>query len=105
MNEFANRLKSLRERRGASYEDVGDFVGCNKSLIWRYETCRSEPGLTIFIKLADYFNVSLDWLAGNGEFEKIQYAGKAKYYNAINKCIEKEITPERLEQIVDIIGK
>lgn len=105
MNEFAIRLKLLRERKDVSYEDVGKVVGCNKSLIWRYETGKSDPGLSIFIKLADYFNVSLDWLAGSGDFEKIQYASKAKYYNAINKCIEKEISPERLEQIIDVVGK
>lgn len=105
MNEFGKRLKLLRERKELSYEELAKAVGSTKSLIWRYEHGKSEPGLSAFIALADYFGVTLDWLSGNGEFEKIQYAGKTKYFNAINSCIEKDISPERLEQIIDVIGK
>lgn len=107
-NEFAKRLELLRERKKLSYEQLSIALTGNdnkKSLLWRYETGKSEPGLKMFIKLADYFGVTLDWLAGFGDVEKIQHAGKSKYYNAINKCIEKEISPERLEQIIDVIGK
>lgn len=105
MNEFAKRLKLLRTRKELSYEELAVAVGSTKSLMWRYENGKSDPGLPTLIKLADYFGVTLDWLGGGGDFEKIQYAGKEKYYNAINKCIENEISPERLEQIIEVIGK
>lgn len=105
MNEFGKRLNILRTRKELSYEELAEAVGSTKSLIWRYEHGKSEPGLSALIKLADYFGVTLDWLAGNGDFESIQFANKTKYCNAINKCIENEISPEKLEQIIDVMRK
>ena len=107
-SEFSKKLKLLRKRKELSYEQLSKAITGNdnaKPLLWRYETGRSEPGLKMFIKLADYFGVTLDWLAGFGDVEKIQHAGKSKYYNAIDMCIEREISPARLEQIIEVIGK
>ena len=63
MNEFAKRLKMLRERKGLSYENLAGEIGSTKSLIWRYEHGKSEPGLTALINIVEYFGVTLDWLA------------------------------------------
>jgi len=105
MNEFGRRLKLLRERKNLSYNDLAEAVGSTKSLIWRYEHGKSEPGLSALNALADYFGVTIDWLAGNGDFNTIQYTNKKEYFRAINKAIQEGVSPEKLEQMIDVYKK
>ena len=103
MNEFGKRLNLLRERKKLSYEQLSDEIGITKSLLWRYEGGKSDPGLKALKKLATYFNVSLDWLCGNGDFSDIKFINKTEYGKAVDKCITEDISPEKLERIVDAI--
>lgn len=105
MNEFAIRLKMLREKRDLSLDDLAEKVGSQKSLLWRYEKGKSEPGLSALIDLANYFGVTLDWIAGNGETSKVQYSNIKAYADVINKCITEDISPEKLEQIIDVFKR
>ncbi|PXV85133.1 helix-turn-helix protein [Lachnotalea glycerini] len=100
MNEFSKRLKKLREKRNLSLSELALSLGLAKSLLWRYEAGKSEPGLSTLITLAEYFEVTLDWIAGNGDINSIQYKN---YENAINKCVKEDITPEKLEKLIDVI--
>jgi transcriptional regulator with XRE-family HTH domain len=95
----------LREKHDLSLEKLAEKVDSTKSLLWRYENGKSEPGLTALISIAEYFGVTLDWLSGNGDINDVQYSNKKAYSNAINKCIKEEITPEKLEQIIDIMKR
>ncbi|MCD8295789.1 MAG: helix-turn-helix domain-containing protein [Clostridia bacterium] len=56
------RLKSLRKARGLKQEDVATFLGITKSAYGNYELGQREPSLASLVKLADYFNVSVDYL-------------------------------------------
>lgn len=103
MNEFSERLKLLRERKEISLTELASQLGLAKSLLWRYEAGKSEPGLSVLLKLSEYFGVTLDWISGNGEIEKIQFTGKEKYNALINECIKEGIEPEKLKQIINII--
>ncbi len=98
MNEFGLRLKLLREKKELSYEKLSDETGLAKSLLWRYETGKSEPGLSTLIVLAKYFGVSLDWISGNGDINEVQYRA---YADVIDKCVDEKITPERLTKIIN----
>lgn len=100
MNEFSERLKMLREKKDISLSEMAIDIGMAKSLLWRYETGKSEPGLSALIQLAEYFGVTLDWIAGNGNINQIQYKN---YAEVINKCVDEDITPDKLNKIIDII--
>lgn len=102
MNKFGKRLEILREKKELSYSELAEKVGMTKSLLWRYETGKSDPGLNSLIKLADYFGVTLDWIAGNGD-EEIQYTNKDKYNNAVNRAIKENVSPEKLENLIKIL--
>ena len=58
------RLKPLRKERKFTQEDLGDLVGVSKMRVSDYESGKTEPPLKTLIKIADVFNVSLDWLCG-----------------------------------------
>ena len=69
MNEqFALRLRQLRKERDLTQEQLSKVSGVSLPTISRYEGgTRDEPKLTIMKQLADYFNVSIDFLAGDSE--------------------------------------
>lgn len=105
MNEFGIRLKMLRDDRELPMSKLAEAIGSTKSALSRYENGTMEPGLKVLRKLAEYFGVTMDWLAGNGDIKDVQFSNKELYIKAINNCIKKDITPEELEQLINIMKK
>ena len=56
------RLRELRKLRGYSQLKVAMDLHMSQNTISRYETGDHEPGLKELIALADYYNVSTDYL-------------------------------------------
>lgn len=58
------RLKSLRIKRGISQLKLALDLNMNQNSISRYENHEREAGYDTLIAIADYFNVSVDYLLG-----------------------------------------
>lgn len=58
------RLKKLREEKGATQKEVADAIGVTISAYSNYEQGIREPSNQILINLCRYFNVSADYLLG-----------------------------------------
>ena len=56
------RLKQIRKAKGISQLKLAMDLNTNQNTISRYETGEREPGIRELISLADYFNVSEDYL-------------------------------------------
>ena len=56
------RLKELRVETGATQKQVADFIGCSSLVYSRYEREVREPDIDTLCKLADYFNVTVDYI-------------------------------------------
>lgn len=56
------RLKELRKSKGISQLKLALDLSTSQNTISRYETGEREPGIHELIMIADYFNVSLDYL-------------------------------------------
>lgn len=56
------RLKELRKRQKMSQLKLSLELNMSQNTISRYETGEREPGLAELILIADYFNVSIDYL-------------------------------------------
>ncbi|MDE6598176.1 MAG: helix-turn-helix domain-containing protein [Clostridia bacterium] len=56
------RLKFLREQRKISQVKLAMDLNMNQNSISRYETGAHQADYATLIKLADYFNVSIDYL-------------------------------------------
>jgi len=65
------RLKELRKKKGISQLRLATELNTTQNTISRYETGEREPGIDELIKIADYFNVSVDYLVGRTENPKI----------------------------------
>lgn len=66
------RLKEIRKSKGISQLKLAMDLNTNQNTISRYETGEREPGIHELIKIADYFDVSLDYLLGRTDNPKIQ---------------------------------
>lgn len=58
------RLKELREAQGITQTKIANDLNMPKMTYNNYEQNRNEPSIDTLIKLADYYNVSLDYLVG-----------------------------------------
>ncbi len=58
-------LKTLRNNAGLSQQQMADFLQVSKPTYNHYESGRYEPSLATLTKIADFFNVSTDYLLGH----------------------------------------
>lgn len=56
------RLKELRKKKGLTQIRLAIELNMSQNTISRYETGSHEPDVQTLIQIADYFNVSLDYL-------------------------------------------
>jgi len=57
-------LKELREKKGMSQLFLGTELNMGQNTISQYETGTREASYSALIAIADYFNVSVDYLLG-----------------------------------------
>ena len=61
---YYQRMKDLREDHDLSQEDIAKVLQTTQEQVSKYETGRQMMGIDKYIKLAKYYNVSLDYLTG-----------------------------------------
>lgn len=61
---FGKRLKDLRTEKGLSQIELAKQVDVGKSVISLWERDECEPTLSKLIAISNYFEVSIDFLAG-----------------------------------------
>lgn len=62
-----NRIKDLREDMDLRQIDVAQATGIDQKTLSNYETGKTNPDSDTLIKLANFFNVSIDYLVGRIE--------------------------------------
>lgn len=58
------RIRDLREDRDLTQKQIAGYLLCDQSLYSKYERGEREIPLNIIIKLADFYDVSIDYLVG-----------------------------------------
>ena len=102
---FSKKLKELRKRHKITQENLANIIGVERSSIGKYESSTTIPSNETLIKIANYFNVSTDYLLGNKEEPKNKKIGiKIPVFgevaagvpiSALNDILDyEEITPE-----------
>lgn len=61
---FASRLKKAREETGFTQREISKETKIPQSTLANYETGRTEPDIENLGILAEFYNVSIDWLVG-----------------------------------------
>lgn len=72
MNIFKERLKDLRTSLSLTQEEFAKRLGISKSAVGMYERGEREPSIKLLAKIADTFNVDVNYLIGsNSQFEDL----------------------------------
>ena len=68
---FAIRLKTLRQSRNLTQKQMAQLFELTERGYQNYEIGKSTPNVSLLTALADYFDVSLDYLLGRTDDPKL----------------------------------
>lgn len=83
-NSEMNRIRQLREEASLRQIDVANATGIDQKTLSNYETEKTNPDSYSLIRLADFFDVSIDYLVGRTESPAVTDE-KQKVYDKIER--------------------
>ena len=96
---FARILQDLREDRDISRKDLALALNISVSTLGMYEQGRREPNIDMLIKMADYFDVSIDFLVGRS----FQNENNELLVEALHLKNEIDKLPQGYKNIIDFM--
>lgn len=69
---LAQRLKECRKVKGLTQMQAATYCDITEKAYQNYELMTREPKLEILVRIADLFDVSLDYLTGRTEYKKVR---------------------------------
>lgn len=67
MHDFPIKLKLLRAKKGITQKQLAEVLNIQPNSVQRLEYGTARPSLDTVIAIADYFDVSLDYLVGRSD--------------------------------------
>ena len=83
-----NRIRDLREDRDMRQSDLAKATGIDQRTISNYETGKTSPDAESLIALADFFDVTIDYLLGRSNYNFSSEKKKTKLIEQIQKLLE-----------------
>ena len=68
MIDFSNNLFKLRKESKVSQQKLAEFGGVSQQCVSEWEKGKIEPTLSYLWKIADFFDVSIDFLVGRNDY-------------------------------------
>lgn len=65
---YYQRVRDMREDTDKSQKEIAELLGITQQQYQLYESGKREMPMHLFIKLADHYDVSLDYLAGRKKY-------------------------------------
>ncbi len=62
--EYQRRLRDLREDHDLTQQEIAEILGTSQTMYARYERGANELPIRHLIRLADYYNVTTDYILG-----------------------------------------
>ena len=90
MSNFKERLSQLKAEKNVFQKDIAKNIGISLRAFQYYERGEREPNLSVLLSLAEYFDVSLDYLTGRSNNpEPFSYIGiwEKQFVNNLSKII------------------
>ena len=101
MNEFGDRLRSLRNDKGITGEQLGKVLNVTKVAVSKWESGDRTPNYDILIRIANYFDVTVDYLLGTSDFRNAKDTTE-KLIKKLKKSglISEDPTDSEIEKII-----
>ncbi|TCL75302.1 transcriptional regulator with XRE-family HTH domain [Hydrogenispora ethanolica] len=91
MSTLGERIKNLRTQQNQTQDELAKLLCINRSTMANWETDRAQPDLDTLIKIANHFEVSLDFLAtGRTYGEQTETDSSIKSKNAVSMNVTNE---------------
>ncbi|WP_412921192.1 helix-turn-helix domain-containing protein [Lactococcus raffinolactis] len=68
------QIKKLSDERKISLKDLANKLGFGENYFYNMKNTKSSPSSEVLLKVADYFNVSVDYLLGREEQTAPQFS-------------------------------
>lgn len=99
---FDKRLKKLRQQNNITQWKLAEILNLSPSTITMYEHSRRLPDIGTIIKIANYFNVSVDYLIGNSNILNINIIAESELLKSINNLSPKKL--EILKMFIEVLN-
>lgn len=97
------RLKELRATTNKTQADVASYLGISRASYSHFENDRNEPDNITLSKLADYFNVTTDYLLGRKVKQLASNNSRNEKADLVAAHIDDDVTESEMKQITDFI--
>ncbi|MCH5147038.1 MAG: helix-turn-helix transcriptional regulator [Clostridiales bacterium] len=105
LSNFSKRLDELIKEHYKTITQFSLEISCSEATVSRYIQGKSYPTVDIAVRMADYFNCSVDFLLGikDEEFEKFEFKPCPPFGERfVEVCKEKQISRYKLQQLTEI---
>ena len=111
---FCNQLKKLRKRNNIKQVELANMLGVKQYVISGWETSRSEPSISQICKLAEIFDVPIDYLLDThtirvsdiDDFKKVERNIKMdiedKFVTEF-QCIINDLSDNQKDAVIDMV--
>lgn len=107
---FGEKLKSLRESKNLLQKELADVLNTTSQTISGWEISRTKPDYDTLVKIANYFNVSTDYLLGN-DVNATKFENELKEREALYKALVnggyindgEDLTNEELKNLIEFV--
>ena len=99
MTIFSDKLHLLRIERNLSQQQLSEALNVSKSRISMYEQGERQPNLEMLVSIANYFNVSTDYLLGRSDGSSATSTLNANESKELKTLINtvKDLDPENIK--------
>lgn len=104
MPKFEERLIALRKERNLTQEALANKIGVTPQSVSKWETGQSMPDINLLTTLADFFQVSIDYLLGRIDNQDIN-SKKPSIYIVIKEKSGEETTIRIPLLLAKFLGK
>lgn len=108
---MVKNLRLLREEKGISQQKLAEMLNTSQQNIFKYEKTDCEPDISTLIKIADIFNVTVDYLIGNSEIRDkgaklnaVALTEQEKLHIKLWRKLPQDIQ-ERIDMLIESIKK
>ena len=90
---LGDRLRKLRKEKGIQIVEVAEYLGISRQGYGNYENGMREPSMTMLVKLADFYEVSTDYLLGREE---------QKFVEDVSKMSDNELDKKLMQFFIEL---
>ncbi len=108
MGDFKNVFKNLRIKAGYTQDGLAEALGLSRSTVSMYENGNREPDFETLEKIADFFNVDMNYLLGSSTKTTVIQGNFEPSYEDVEQLIArngKEFSTEQKMRLIKLLSE